>query len=225
MVSLSDVQVVIPAAGSGLRFANEGYKDPKPFIKANNTQLIDLVAQNLPIQISRIIGVFSPSMREYKCENKRIISTYEDSQDSGRGMALTAFPVCTDYRWVDKDRPLLVMSCDQFINPVAMKYFLTEALKDRVSSTLTFINDDPTDLKWSFAKVHQFDDMLYSNMVTEVVEKPDKFVSKFANVSAYLFHTAQLFINCVRNDLSEKRAFRGKEMYGNDACKECFDWL
>ena len=37
------MNVLIPMAGTGNRFVQKGYKDPKPLIKANNKRIIEYI--------------------------------------------------------------------------------------------------------------------------------------------------------------------------------------
>jgi len=47
------LNIVIPMAGAGSRFADAGYKDPKPLILINKTPMIKVVIDNLrPAQSS-----------------------------------------------------------------------------------------------------------------------------------------------------------------------------
>ena len=41
------INIVIPMAGAGSRFANAGFKDPKPLIKINDIPMIKIVIDNL----------------------------------------------------------------------------------------------------------------------------------------------------------------------------------
>ena len=44
------MNIVIPMAGAGSRFADAGYTDPKPLIEVNGKPMIQLVLENLKIQ-------------------------------------------------------------------------------------------------------------------------------------------------------------------------------
>jgi len=41
------LNIVVPMAGRGSRFANEGYVDPKPLIDVNGKRMIEVVINNL----------------------------------------------------------------------------------------------------------------------------------------------------------------------------------
>lgn len=41
------INIVIPMAGAGSRFAKEGYKDPKPLIQIHGTPMIKVIIGNL----------------------------------------------------------------------------------------------------------------------------------------------------------------------------------
>ena len=52
------LNIVIPMAGQGSRFAKAGFKEPKPFIKIHDVPMIKLVIDNLrPNQPHRFIFV------------------------------------------------------------------------------------------------------------------------------------------------------------------------
>jgi NDP-sugar pyrophosphorylase family protein len=45
------INIIIPMAGKGSRFANAGYELPKPLIDVNNKPMIELVIENLKPEI------------------------------------------------------------------------------------------------------------------------------------------------------------------------------
>lgn len=47
MINMKPINIVIPMAGLGSRFANEGYEKPKPFIDVNGKPMIVRVLENL----------------------------------------------------------------------------------------------------------------------------------------------------------------------------------
>ena len=59
------INIVIPMAGAGSRFAKEGYADPKPLIKINGIPMIQVVIENLK---SKIDGKFF-----FICQEEHVI--------------------------------------------------------------------------------------------------------------------------------------------------------
>ena len=44
---MSELNIVVPMAGAGSRFAKAGYKDPKPLISVHGKHMIEVVINNL----------------------------------------------------------------------------------------------------------------------------------------------------------------------------------
>lgn len=173
------LNIVVPMAGRGSRFADAGFTDPKPLIKINGKYMIQVVINNLkPAQPHRFIFV---------CQNSHVVD-YE--------LEKVFAEVCDDYRIVgidgitegaavtvlkardlfDNDDPLMIANSDQWVDVNINDYLADIEERQLDGSMLTMKANDP---KWSYAKL---DD---NQTVTEVVEKV--VVSDEATVGIYNF--------------------------------------
>ena len=51
------INIVIPMAGAGSRFAKAGYKDPKPLIPVHGVPMVKLVVDNLKVANAHFIFI------------------------------------------------------------------------------------------------------------------------------------------------------------------------
>ena len=68
--------LVIPLAGYGKRFVKEGYKTLKPFLKINQSNMIDLIIANFPKNIRKIFIVRKDTEKKYI----KILKEYKNSK-------------------------------------------------------------------------------------------------------------------------------------------------
>ncbi|MBM3196147.1 MAG: HAD-IA family hydrolase [Chlamydiae bacterium] len=179
--------VVIPMAGEGLRFRNNGYKVPKPFIPVGGKKMIEWVIQNmLPKEIltSQMKIKFHLIVREshmiYGIESLfdslpgNVSYTIHPIQKLTEGAACSVLHAESE---INNDDPLIIVNSDQFLEWKPDEFYkcLLNPFYDGV--ILTFYQPDPRDLKWSYAKIS--DDFI----VTEVQEK--KWIGPNATVGLY----------------------------------------
>lgn len=173
------LNIVVPMAGRGSRFAEAGFSDPKPLIKIHDKHMIQVVINNLkPTQSHRFIFVCqNEHVREY-CLDRVFAEVCDDYQIVGidgitEGAAVT---VLKAREFIDNDSPLMIANSDQWVDIEIDDYLSDIDERHLDGSMLTMKASDP---KWSYAKVD------YKNRVTEVVEK--KVVSDEATVGIYNF--------------------------------------
>lgn len=182
------INVVIPMAGLGSRFANAGYKTPKPFIEVNGKSLIELVLENLRIPNARYLLLARAEHIETQASViKRIYSNF-DVQFVPIAK-LTEGAACTvlhAHRLINNDTPLLLANSDQYINTNVAEYVEDCKSRQLDGSILTFIDKDMNP-KWSFAKIDS------EGLVMEVKEKLA--ISEYATVGLYYFSKGCSFVN------------------------------
>ncbi len=174
------INIVIPMAGLGSRFAKEGYSKPKPFIDVLGKPMIERVMENLSIPNATYILIARKEHIELQAETIKVLKKKFDiiveSIDK-----VTEGAVCTvlhTRKYINNETPLLLANCDQIVDTDIQSYIEDCFIKKADGSILTFI-DAERNPKWSFAKV---DD---NNWVTEVKEK--EAISEFATVGLYFF--------------------------------------
>lgn len=191
----SNIQVVIPMAGLGSRFATDPrYKGvPKPLIKVHQWHMIELVIRNLNVDGD----FFFILQRKHVEEHPEILETLRESTH-GRCTfvytdGLTEGPACSvllcEPFW-DASLPLLIANCDQYVEWNSNE-FLYRA-KNMDGCIQTFYKDPAeNDTKWSYVRL---DD---KGWVSELQEK--NVISDKATTGIYYWKSADLFSKCAKS--------------------------
>lgn len=182
------INIVIPMAGQGSRFAKAGYEKPKPFIDVDGKPMIVRVLENLAYQNARYILI---ARREHIEKEAELVAQIEKEFNAifipiDKLTEGTACTVLYARKYINNDEPLLIANSDQIVD-MNIADFIDDC-KDRNldGSILTFI-DHYKDPKWSFAKLDE------NNLVTEVKEKV--VISEFATVGIYLYSRGRDFVD------------------------------
>ena len=182
------INIVIPMAGQGSRFAKAGYEKPKPFIDVDGKPMIVRVLENLAYPDARYILIARKEHIEKEAElvaqiEKEFNAIFISIDKLTEGTACT---VLYARKYINNDAPLLIANSDQIVD-MNIADFIDDC-KDRNldGSILTFI-DHYKDPKWSFAALDE------NNLVTEVKEKV--VISEFATVGIYLYSKGKDFVN------------------------------
>ena len=182
------INIVIPMAGLGSRFAKAGYEKPKPFIDVNGQPMIERVMENLYYPNANYILIGRKEHFEKEKELMEAISSKYSATFIGIDK-LTEGTACTVLHareHINNDFPLLIANSDQIVD-TSIEEYINDCLNKKMDgSILTFI-DVERNPKWSFAKVDE------DNLVTEVQEK--KAISEFATVGIYFFNKGKDFVN------------------------------
>ena len=182
------INIVIPMAGAGSRFANAGFELPKPFIDVNGKMMIECVLENLAYPNAQYILIARsehiaqyPERIEYLQANYPVRITAIDKLTQG-----AACTVLAAHRLINNNNPLLIANSDQIVD-VKIANFIDDCKKRSLDGSILTFEDN--DSKWSFAKLNA------AGLVTEVKEKQP--ISNKATVGIYLFSRGQDFISGV----------------------------
>lgn len=180
------LNIVVPMAGLGSRFAKAGYALPKPLIEVHGIPMIQLVINNItPARPHRFIFI---------CQNAHI-----DQFDLRRKLAhwapgtetigidgVTEGAACTVLLardMIDSGDALMIANSDQFVD-CSIDAYLGDLDARRLDGLImTMWADDP---KWSYAALDG------NGMATEVVEK--RVISNHATVGIYNFSRGADFV-------------------------------
>jgi len=178
------LNVLIPMAGAGSRFAQAGYTFPKPLIDVNGKPMIQVVVENIGLDANFIFVVQKEHRERFKLDNMlpliapncRIVEVDGITE----GAACTAL-LAKEY--IDNDAPLFFANSDQYVEwePVQFMYDMQETQAD--GGIVTFKATHP---KWSFAKIDE------NGLVTEVAEKNP--ISDNATVGYYYWKKGSDFV-------------------------------
>jgi len=181
------LNIAIPMAGLGSRFAEAGYDPPKPLIPIHGHPMIRWVIKNLTPSVQhRFIFMaqrehvlkhqLEPKLRKWApgCE---IVQVDGLTDGAARTVLLAS-------EMIDNDEPLLIANSDQWIN-LDIDQFLEKVLTKTVDGTImTMKSNDP---KWSYVELDG------SSFVTRLAEK--EVISNTATVGVYAFLRGADFVN------------------------------
>ena len=173
------LNIVIPMAGRGSRFAESGYKDPKPLISVHGKPMIQVVVENLmPKCEHRFIFICqNQHIKDYDLtpKLKSIAKNVEIIGIDG----ITEGQVCTVLKakdLINNDEPLMTANSDQYIDFDINDYLSVMDDKNLDGLIMTMKANDP---KWSYAKTDK------DGFVIETAEK--KVISEDATVGIFNF--------------------------------------
>jgi len=181
------INIVIPMAGRGSRFASAGYNDPKPLIPVGGKPMIQWVIENVrPSMNHRFIFIcLAEHLRKYTsvsstlrklCPGCEIVEV----EDVTEGAACT---VLLARHFIDNDDQLMIANADQFIE-IPIDRYLSKMDEEQANGLImTFWSDNP---KWSYCRMRP------DGTVAQVVEK--MVVSNMATVGIYNFRQGSDFV-------------------------------
>lgn len=178
------LNVLIPMAGAGSRFEQNGYTFPKPLIDVNGKPMIQVVVENLNLEANFIFVVQKKHREKYNLDSLlNLISpncTIVETDGITEGAACTAL-LAKDF--INNNNPLFFANSDQFVEwePIEFMYKMQETKCD--GGIVTFESIHP---KWSFVKTDE------NGYVTEVAEKTP--ISNIATVGYYYWKNGSDFV-------------------------------
>lgn len=180
------LNIVVPMAGAGSRFAREGYKNPKPLIPINDVPMIQVVINNLaPSRPHRFvfvcqqahIGAYGLDQKLPKWAPGCMIIGLNGITEGAACTVLSARDL------IDNQDELMIANSDQYVD-VAIDDYLERIDKNNLDGLImTMRADDP---KWSFVGLDE------QSLVTRVVEK--EVISNEATVGIYNFKRGADFV-------------------------------
>jgi len=157
------MNVLIPMAGAGSRFAKVGYTFPKPLIDVKGKPMIQVVAEMLNIEANFIYIVQKSHREQYNLDTLLNLITPNCKIVEVDGM--TEGAACTTLlakELINNDSPLILSNSDQFIEWDSTEFMYKMNEKDYDGGIVCFPATHP---KWSFAKTDE------NNIISEVAEK------------------------------------------------------
>jgi dTDP-glucose pyrophosphorylase len=180
------LNIVIPMAGLGSRFARAGYTLPKPLIPVLGVPMIRLVIAN--------ISPASPHRCIFICQRAHVVEfgLREKLTSWSPGAVVieldgltegAACSVLTAREYIDTANPLMIANSDQYIDIDINPYVDSMVRRSLDGLIMTMQADDP---KWSFAALNG------DGTVKRVVEK--EVISTHATVGIYNFARGADFV-------------------------------
>ncbi len=203
------LQILIPMAGAGSRFANAGFTTPKPLIDVDGMAMflkaISSIEQ-IPAEKEFLFVIRQEHVLTQKLDKliKKALKTAKVIviPELTRGAAETALAA---KEYLDKEAGLIVMDCDLWFNSKSYNKMVEESLSDTAEhhgGLLTFEADNP---RYSYAKFDK------NHIVTQTAEKV--VISNHAITGAYFFSTAKEFIQAAEKLLQQPLTEKMPEYY------------
>ena len=170
------MNVLIPMAGAGKRFADAGYIFPKPLIEINNKPMIQWVIESLNLKANYIFIIQKEHQKKYNIRS--VLNVLQPNCKIIELDHITEGAACTTLlakKFINNSDPLIIANSDQYIKWNSSKAIYDFSSKNLDGAILTFEAIHP---KWSYAKCDE------QGFVTEVAEK--KVISKKINPIKYM---------------------------------------
>jgi dTDP-glucose pyrophosphorylase len=201
---MSALNIVVPMAGRGSRFADAGFKDPKPLIPVGGRPMIEWVVENIrPTSSHRFIflclkehlDIYPSLVNKLSkiCPGCEIIPVSHVTE----GAACTVL-LARDF--IDNNDPLMIANSDQIVELPIDNYLDCMETQNADGLIMTFWSDHP---KWSYCGMRE------DGTVGRVVEK--EVISNEATVGIYNFRHGSRFVqaadNMIRKNLRVNNEF------------------
>ena len=198
----SKLNVLIPMAGAGSRFAQMGYTFPKPLIEVNGKPMIQVVVENLNIEAHFIFIVQKEHYEKYNL--KYLLNLIAPGCDIVQVEGVTEGAACSTLlakEYINTDAPLVMANSDQFIEWNSNECMYAFNADEIDGGIITFEASHP---KWSYARVGD------DGFVSEVAEK--KVISNDATVGVYYWKHGSDYVKYAE-EMIEKNIRVNNEFY------------
>jgi len=196
------LNIVIPMAGAGSRFAKAGYTLPKPLIPVHGVEMVKVVIDNLtPKEAHRFIFICQNSHIEEFGLNEKLKSWAKGAIVIGidglsEGAACT---VLSAKQYINNDDHLMIANSDQYIDADINEYLAQIEQQNLDGLIMTMTANDP---KWSYAGLDA------NGFVNNVVEK--QVISEHATVGIYNFARGKDFVEAAETMIAENARVNGE---------------
>lgn len=196
------MNVLIPMAGAGSRFANAGYTFPKPLIEVNGKPMIQVVVENLNIEANYTFIVQKEHYEKYSLQY--LLNLIAPNCNIVQVDGLTEGAACTTLlakEFINNDSPLVMANSDQFVEWNSNECLYAFNADGVDGGIVTF---EATHPKWSYAKMGE------DGFVSEVAEK--KPISNNATVGIYFWKKGSDYVKYAEQ-MIEKNIRTNGEFY------------
>lgn len=190
--------ILVPMAGLGSRFINQGFQTPKPLVTINNITMIEQMVNSLGIDGNYIYVVQKDHLENFDLLNILQSITPNCSVVAIDEVTNGAAKTCLFAKDFIDESELVIVDCDQIFdwnNTDVIKYF-----RDNNSDCgiLVFHSNDP---KWSYA-------IIDNNNVTAVAEKIS--ISNNALYGFYYWKNGKNFIRLAERMIEKNINTKGE---------------
>ena len=187
-----DMNVLIPMAGLGSRFKNEGYVLPKPLIDVNGYPMIKRVVDNINVKSNFIFIVQKEHRDKYNLDI--ILNLISNNCKIIEVDGVTEGAACTTLlaeNLINNDKSLLIVNSDQIIDWDSNIFFYKMNELNCDGGIVTFNSNSD---KWSYVKTEY-------GKVVEVSEK--KVISNTATCGIYYWRYGSDYVKYAKQMISK----------------------
>lgn len=194
------INIVIPMAGAGSRFARNGFSLPKPLISVHGIPMIRLVIENIrPSCPHRFIFVAQNCHIKTYGLKEKLTHWISDCSIVGidgltDGAACTVLKACS---FINNNEPLMIVNSDQYIDARIDDYL--NFCNNYDGAVMTMHADNP---KWSFIERDK------SGIIKRIVEK--EVISDEASVGIYNFARGCDFVSAAEEMINSDMRINGE---------------
>jgi dTDP-glucose pyrophosphorylase len=190
-------------AGRGSRFANAGYRDPKPLIPLGGKPMIQWVIENIrPSRPHRFVFI---CLQEHLVRYPTIARTLELLAPGSKIVPVekvTEGAACTVLlarELIDSNAPLMIANSDQYVDLPIDRYLTTLDDSGADGMVMTFTSSDP---KWSYCR------LTAKGFISEIREK--EVISNEATVGIYNFTRGADFVRSANEMVAQQQRVNGE---------------
>lgn len=194
------MNVLIPMAGAGSRFAKAGYAFPKPLIEVNGKPMIQVVVENLNIDATYTYVVQREHHERFNL--KYMLNFITPGCNIVLTDGVTEGAACTTLlakEFIDKEQPLLIANSDQYIEWDSSEFFYSMSNCRCDGGVLVFKNAHP---KWSYVRTDE------EGCVVELKEK--QVISDMATVGIYYWKSGADYVRYAEKMIHEEKRVNGE---------------
>lgn len=196
------LNIVIPMAGAGSRFAKSGFELPKPLIPIHKVPMIQLVVENIRpkiqhrfifiVQESHLTGFGLNSVLQKSSEHCNIVPIN----------GITEGAACTVLKardLIDNPNPLMIVNSDQYVHADIDEYL---SILDSNNLDGLIMTMRSSHQKWSYVKIG------HEGLIEHVVEK--EVISEHATVGVYNFRRGSDFVAAAESMILNNQRSNGE---------------
>ena len=179
------INIVLPIAGRGSRFANAGYNLPKPLIKVHGKPMIEVVVNNIKPKVNHRFIFLALQDHLDNLSMRDTLNRIAPGCEIVPVTKVTEGAACTVLlakNLINNSDQLMIANSDQWVD-IDINEYLSVLKDDCDGLIMTMWADDP---KWSFVGLDE------NGYVNNVVEK--KVISNEATVGIYNFKKGSDFV-------------------------------
>jgi NDP-sugar pyrophosphorylase family protein len=192
------INIVLPMAGKGSRFLDQGYTTPKPLLLINEKRMIQGVIDNLTPKFDHRFIFICQKEHLIKFNLQAHLNKWAPGCEIITIDHITQGAACTVLlaeHLIDNSSQLMIANSDQWVD-IDINEYLKSIIKKNLDGLIMTMTAD--DEKWSFVGMDK-----NAKYVTTVVEK--EVISNEATVGIYNFKSGRFFCDAAREMIELKK--------------------